>query len=107
MHGVPTHFLGLLDALEKGQAAGVVGDLKHLRFSPLPSTWEKRRFDVTIGQASRQVCVLSWALKGRPTKALSGSPIPINLMRQLIAKLNLVDLSIAYGMSEFGTRRFD
>lgn len=35
------------------------------------------------------------------TGIAAGSPIPIDLMRQLIEKLNLVDLSIAYGMSEF------
>ncbi|KAG9009135.1 hypothetical protein FRB94_012407 [Tulasnella sp. JGI-2019a] len=34
------------------------------------------------------------------TGIAAGSPIPIDLMRQLISKLNLVDLSIAYGMTE-------
>jgi hypothetical protein len=38
------------------------------------------------------------------TGIAAGSPIPIYLMRQLIEKLNLVDLSIAYGMSEFPFR---
>lgn len=38
------------------------------------------------------------------TGVAAGSPIPIDLMRQLIEKLNLVDLSIAYGMSEFPFR---
>ncbi|KAG8867868.1 hypothetical protein FRB98_003925, partial [Tulasnella sp. 332] len=65
VHGVPTHFLGLLDALEKDKASGEIRDLSHLR-----------------------------------TGIAAGSPIPIDLMRQLISKLNLVDLSIAYGMTE-------
>ncbi|THH19623.1 hypothetical protein EW146_g1581 [Bondarzewia mesenterica] len=34
------------------------------------------------------------------TGVAAGSPIPIGLMKQLIAKLNLRDLTIAYGMSE-------
>jgi hypothetical protein len=33
------------------------------------------------------------------TGIAAGSPIPIDLMRQLIAKMNLRDLTIAYGMS--------
>ena len=35
------------------------------------------------------------------TGIAAGSPVPIDLMQQLIEKLNLVDLSIAYGMSVF------
>ncbi|KAG1902364.1 acetyl-CoA synthetase-like protein [Suillus fuscotomentosus] len=61
LHGVPTHFLGVLAEVQKRQDAGEKLDLS---------------------------C---------PT---AGSPIPIDLMRQLIEKLNLVDLSIAYGMSD-------
>jgi acyl-CoA synthetase (AMP-forming)/AMP-acid ligase II len=33
------------------------------------------------------------------TGIAAGSPIPIDLMRQLIARMNLRDLTIAYGMS--------
>ncbi|KAG1815244.1 acetyl-CoA synthetase-like protein [Suillus subaureus] len=65
LHGVPTHFLGVLAEVQKRQDAGEKLDLSCLR-----------------------------------TGIAAGSPIPINLMRQLIEKLNLVDLSIAYGMSE-------
>ncbi|KAJ8584360.1 acetyl-CoA synthetase-like protein [Rhizopogon salebrosus TDB-379] len=65
LHGVPTHFLGVLAEVQKRQEAGEKLDLSRLR-----------------------------------TGIAAGSPIPINLMRQLIEKLNLVDLSIAYGMTE-------
>ncbi|KAG8709251.1 hypothetical protein FRC09_000779 [Ceratobasidium sp. 395] len=34
------------------------------------------------------------------TGIAAGSPVPIDLMRQLIAKMNLRDLTIAYGMTE-------
>ena len=37
---------------------------------------------------------------GIRTGIAAGSPIPIGLMRKLIDKLNLRDLTIAYGMSE-------
>ncbi|KAG2091841.1 uncharacterized protein F5147DRAFT_437211 [Suillus discolor] len=65
LHGVPTHFLGVLAEVQKRQDAGEKLDLSCLR-----------------------------------TGVAAGSPIPIDLMRQLIEKLNLVDLSIAYGMTE-------
>lgn len=65
LHGVPTHFLGVLAEVQKRQDAGEKLDLSRLR-----------------------------------TGIAAGSPIPIDLMRQLIEKLNLVDLSIAYGMTE-------
>ncbi|KAG8955731.1 hypothetical protein FRC04_007722 [Tulasnella sp. 424] len=67
VHGVPTHFPGLLDAYEKDKAAGTVRDFSRLR-----------------------------------TGIAAGSPIPIDLMKQLIEKLNLRDLTIAYGMSQPG-----
>jgi hypothetical protein len=35
------------------------------------------------------------------TGIAAGSPVPIELMKQLIAKLNLRELTIAYGMSMF------
>ncbi|KAG2106105.1 acetyl-CoA synthetase-like protein [Suillus cothurnatus] len=65
LHGVPTHFLGVLAEVQKRQDAGDKLDLSRLR-----------------------------------TGIAAGSPIPIDLMRQLIEKLNLIDLSIAYGMTE-------
>ncbi|EJD51334.1 acyl-CoA synthetase [Auricularia subglabra TFB-10046 SS5] len=64
VHGVPTHFLGLLDELENSPP-GTQAKLSRLR-----------------------------------TGIAAGSPIPIELMKQLIEKLNLVDLSICYGMTE-------
>jgi len=65
LHGVPTHFLGVLAEVDKRQRAGGKLDLTRLR-----------------------------------TGIAAGSPIPIDLMRRLITKLNLVDLTNAYGMSE-------
>ncbi|KAG8682084.1 hypothetical protein FRC11_000269, partial [Ceratobasidium sp. 423] len=60
LHGVPTHFLGVLDVLDR------VGS------------------DVDMGSLR--------------TGIAAGSPVPIELMRQLIGRLNLRDLTIAYGM---------
>jgi acyl-CoA synthetase (AMP-forming)/AMP-acid ligase II len=37
----------------------------------------------------------------RRTGIAAGSPVPIELMKQLITKLNLRELTIAYGMSMF------
>ncbi|KAF8553800.1 acyl-CoA synthetase [Imleria badia] len=65
LHGVPTHFLGVLAEVQRRQEAGEKLDLSQLR-----------------------------------TGIAAGSPIPIDLMRQLIEKLNLVDLTVAYGMTE-------
>ncbi|EGO29430.1 hypothetical protein SERLADRAFT_412932 [Serpula lacrymans var. lacrymans S7.9] len=64
LHGVPTHFLGVLAEVEKRQKEGEKLDFSRLR-----------------------------------TGIAAGSPIPIELMRQLIDKLNLVDLTNAYGMT--------
>lgn len=36
------------------------------------------------------------------TGIAAGSPIPIDLMKQLIEKLNLTELTVAYGMSASG-----
>ncbi|KAG8723601.1 hypothetical protein FRC09_002623 [Ceratobasidium sp. 395] len=64
LHGVPTHFIGVLEELERrGTDSGL--DMSSLR-----------------------------------TGIAAGSPVPIDLMRQLIAKMNLRDLTIAYGMTE-------
>ncbi|KAI6127968.1 hypothetical protein EDD16DRAFT_222078 [Pisolithus croceorrhizus] len=65
LHGVPTHFLGVLSEVQKRQEAGENLDLSCLR-----------------------------------TGIAAGSPVPIDLMNQLINKLNLVDITIAYGMTE-------
>ncbi|KIJ04946.1 hypothetical protein PAXINDRAFT_21773 [Paxillus involutus ATCC 200175] len=65
LHGVPTHFLGVLAEVQKRQKAGESLDWSRLR-----------------------------------TGIAAGSPIPIDLMRQLIDKLNLTDLTVAYGMTE-------
>ncbi|KAI6127969.1 acetyl-CoA synthetase-like protein [Pisolithus croceorrhizus] len=64
LHGVPTHFLGVLSEVQKRREAGEKLDLSCLR-----------------------------------TGIAAGSPVPIDLMNQLINKLNLVDITIAYGMT--------
>ncbi|CAK5272395.1 unnamed protein product [Mycena citricolor] len=65
LHGVPTHFLGVLSEVERRQADGEDVEIPSLR-----------------------------------TGIAAGSPIPIELMKKLIAKMNLVDLTNAYGMTE-------
>ncbi|KAG9218187.1 hypothetical protein CCMSSC00406_0010219 [Pleurotus cornucopiae] len=65
LHGVPTHFLGVLAEVEKRRAEGEILDFSRLR-----------------------------------TGIAAGSPIPIDLMRSLISKLNLRDLTNAFGMTE-------
>ncbi|KAJ7336305.1 hypothetical protein DFH08DRAFT_878382 [Mycena albidolilacea] len=65
LHGVPTHFLGVLAEVERRLANGETVDMSRLR-----------------------------------TGIAAGSPIPIELMKSLIAKLNLKELTNAYGMSE-------
>ncbi|OBZ78072.1 putative acyl-CoA synthetase YngI [Grifola frondosa] len=65
LHGVPTHFLGVLAEVQRRRDEGEAVDTRHLR-----------------------------------TGIAAGSPIPIDLMKQLIAKLNLTDLTNAYGMTE-------
>ena len=37
----------------------------------------------------------------RRTGIAAGSPVPIDLMKQLIEKLNLTELTVAYGMSTY------
>lgn len=64
LHGVPTHFLGVLSELERRRNDGDAIDLSQLR-----------------------------------TGIAAGSPIPIDLMKQLIDKMNLTELTVAYGMS--------
>jgi acyl-CoA synthetase (AMP-forming)/AMP-acid ligase II len=53
-----------------------------------------------VEQAITLLCIITYGVKCR-TGIAAGSPVPIDLMQQLIEKLNLVDLSIAYGMSVF------
>ncbi|KAI6045273.1 acetyl-CoA synthetase-like protein [Pisolithus marmoratus] len=65
LHGVPTHFLGVLSEVQKRQQGGEKLDLSCLR-----------------------------------TGIAAGSPVPINLMNQIINKLNMVDITNAYGMSD-------
>ncbi|KAJ7755376.1 hypothetical protein DFH07DRAFT_822092 [Mycena maculata] len=65
LHGVPTHFLGVLTEVDRRRASGEVLDMRRLR-----------------------------------TGIAAGSPVPIELMKNLTAKLNLVDLTNAYGMTE-------
>ncbi|KAJ7151137.1 hypothetical protein C8R46DRAFT_1358051 [Mycena filopes] len=65
LHGVPTHFLGVLAEVERRRAAGATLEIPRLR-----------------------------------TGIAAGSPIPIELMKALMSKLNLVDLTNAYGMSD-------
>ncbi|KAI0065254.1 acetyl-CoA synthetase-like protein [Artomyces pyxidatus] len=65
LHGVPTHFLGVLAEVERRQKEGEKLDFSCLR-----------------------------------TGIAAGSPVPIELMKQLIAKMNLRQLTNAYGMTE-------
>ncbi|KZT28107.1 acetyl-CoA synthetase-like protein [Neolentinus lepideus HHB14362 ss-1] len=65
LHGVPTHFIGILSELKWREESGEKLDLSCLR-----------------------------------TGIAAGSPIPIELMRTLVEKMNLRDLTIAYGMSD-------
>ncbi|KAK7683548.1 hypothetical protein QCA50_013383 [Cerrena zonata] len=65
LHGVPTHFLGVLAEVKKRQDSGEKLDFSRLR-----------------------------------TGIAAGSSTPIELMKQLIEKLNLRDLTNAYGMTE-------
>ncbi|PPQ75996.1 hypothetical protein CVT26_005948 [Gymnopilus dilepis] len=65
LHGVPTHFLGVLAEVEARNAEGQTVDTSSLR-----------------------------------TGIAAGSPIPIDLMKSLIEKMNLTELTNAYGMTE-------
>ncbi|KAG6850080.1 hypothetical protein H0H93_001430 [Arthromyces matolae] len=66
LHGVPTHFLGVLTELDKREAVHGKVDTSSLR-----------------------------------TGVAAGSPIPIEMMKSLIARLNLKDLTNAYGMTRY------
>jgi len=85
LHGVPTHFLGILDEIERRQAAGDAVDLRRLRY-------------VLNGLTS-----IKMTISVNRTGIVAGSPVPIDLMKILIEKLNLKDLTVAYGMSTLVT----
>ncbi|KAF7350451.1 hypothetical protein MVEN_01350600 [Mycena venus] len=63
LHGVPTHFLGVLAEVDRRRTNGETVDTSRLR-----------------------------------TGIAAGAPIPIELMKTLIAKINLTELTNAYGM---------
>ncbi|KAI0938564.1 putative NRPS-like protein biosynthetic cluster [Taiwanofungus camphoratus] len=65
LHGVPTHFLRILNEVKHRREAGDRVDTSALR-----------------------------------TGIISGAPVPIDYMKQLIANLNLSELTVAYGMTE-------
>ncbi|KAI0042332.1 acyl-CoA synthetase [Auriscalpium vulgare] len=65
LHGVPTHFNGVLAEVERRRAEGERLDFGQLR-----------------------------------TGIAAGSPVPIEMMKQLIKKMNLKELTNAYGMTE-------
>jgi acyl-CoA synthetase (AMP-forming)/AMP-acid ligase II len=85
LHGVPTHFLGVLSEVEKRKSRGESLDFSKLRYA--------------IGIPSDFRCSL---LSGR-TGIAAGSPVPIDLMRRLITQMNLTELTNAYGMSQCTT----
>ncbi|KAF8634847.1 hypothetical protein AX17_004095 [Amanita inopinata Kibby_2008] len=70
LHGVPTHFLGILSEVAKRKANGGDGGGQLKGFERLR------------------------------TGIAAGSSIPINLMRRLIKEVNLTELTNAYGMTE-------
>lgn len=84
LHGVPTHFLEILEEITKRKQKGDTIDLSQLRWRVLiirkrPS-WFSNNLHFRTGVAA-------------------GSPIPIDLMRRLIDEMNLTELTNAYGMS--------
>lgn len=84
LHGVPTHFIGVLKEVEKRRQEGHTIDLSSLRYFRDPPIPCPR--------------LISTDMQYR-TGIAAGSPIPIELMNQLMSKMNLTDLTIAYGMS--------
>lgn len=89
LHGVPTHFLGVLSEVDKRQQAGKSLDLSRLRYVV---EYTSTPFGENLKFRHVSAC---------RTGIAAGSPIPIELMKSLIARLNLVDLTNAYGMSEY------
>ena len=80
LHGVPTHFLGVLSEVDERRKHGQPLNLTRLRW-------------VT------HVLLLNCTQLGSRTGVAAGSPIPIDLMKQLREKMHLTDLTNAYGMS--------
>jgi len=74
-----------LDEIERRQAAGDAVDLRRLRY-------------VLNGLTS-----IKMTISVNRTGIVAGSPVPIDLMKILIEKLNLKDLTVAYGMSTLVT----
>lgn len=91
LHGVPTHFLGVLAEVEKRREDGLTVDFSQLRLVLHFKNPNFRKVDQGLGGS---VIILR-------TGIAAGSPIPIDLMKQLISKLNLTELTNAYGMSAF------
>ncbi len=52
-----------------------------------------------LGVSASVVRISGRLIVGCRTGIAAGSPIPIDLMKQLIEKLNLTELTVAYGMS--------
>ncbi|KAI0711385.1 acyl-CoA synthetase [Earliella scabrosa] len=93
LHGVPTHFLGVLAEVQRRRDEGQAVDTRNLRYvRPAPLLFTDRR-RANSGASPSLVRV-------RRTGIAAGSPIPIDLMKQLIEKLNLTELTVAYGMTE-------
>ena len=85
LHGVPTHFLGVLSEVEKRKKGGVVLDFSHLRSVCLTRIIHCAQADESVTR----------------TGIGAGTSIPIDLMKTLGSDLNLTELTIAYGMSEW------
>ena len=86
LHGVPTHFLGVLSEVEKRKEADDAPNMYSLRFV----------VEILWTFISYQLSANTYR-----TGIAAGSPIPIDLMKNLIEKMNLRDLTNAYGMSTF------
>ena len=93
LHGVPTHFLGVLAEVKKRQESGEILDFSRLRYVIYSLEAEDDQIQFRLNCRCR-------------TGIAAGSSTPIELMKQLIEKLNLRDLTNAYGMSEFFCTHF-
>jgi hypothetical protein len=87
LHGVPTHFLGVLAEVDMRRRRGENVDMSSLRCVDRFAT-------LMVGHLP-----FSYLCHSR-TGIAAGSPVPTDLMKNLISKLNLKDLTNAYGMSE-------
>ena len=84
LHGVPTHFLGVLAEVDMRSRRGEDVDMSSLRCAD--------------GSLMLGYIIIFLQTHSR-TGIAAGSPVPIDLMKRLISKLNLKDLTNAYGMS--------